>query len=62
MSWYNRKPRPKNPPAVISPKNSSPAAEKYLKEIKDTVRGENIEVLENLHVKKITCKKNNSVI
>lgn len=39
MSWFNRAPRPKNPPGAPPPKHSSPAAERVLKETKDQVRG-----------------------
>jgi hypothetical protein len=37
MSWFNRRPSPKNPP-VAPPKASSPISEKYLKEMKEAVR------------------------
>jgi hypothetical protein len=39
MSWFNRKPRPKNPPANFSPKHVSPATQRKLEETKQTVRG-----------------------
>ena len=38
MSWFNKKPRPKNPPPHLSPKNLSPATERKMKEAKDRVR------------------------
>jgi hypothetical protein len=38
MSWFNRKPRPKNPPSIPHPKKSSPSTEKYVKEMKEQVR------------------------
>jgi hypothetical protein len=38
MSWFNRAPRPKNPPSAPSPKHSSPAADRILKETKKQVR------------------------
>jgi hypothetical protein len=38
MSWYNRKPKPREP-ARLAPKHSSPIAEKLLKEQKESVRG-----------------------
>ena len=40
MSWFNRAPRPKNPPHSPPPKHSSPLAEQVLKETKQRVRGE----------------------
>jgi hypothetical protein len=40
MSWFNRAPRPKNPPHSVSPKHFSPVAERLLKESKRQVRGE----------------------
>jgi hypothetical protein len=40
MSWFNRAPRPKNPPHSPPPKHFSPVAEKVLKETKQQVRGE----------------------
>ena len=39
MSWFNRAPRPKNPPASPAPKKSSPLGERVLKEAKAQVRG-----------------------
>jgi hypothetical protein len=39
MSWFNRAPRPKNPPSASPPKHFSPVAERVLKETKDQVRG-----------------------
>jgi hypothetical protein len=39
MSWYKRKPRPKNAPSAPPPKHTSPSAEKHLKEIKKIIRG-----------------------
>ena len=38
MSWFNRKPKPKNPPQYPSPKNFSPATERLLKETKQAVQ------------------------
>ena len=38
MSWYNRKPRSKNPPTHLPSKNFSPATERRLEEIKKQVR------------------------
>ena len=38
MSWFNTKPRPKNPPQNLSAKNLSPATERKLKETKEKVR------------------------
>jgi len=38
MSWFNRKPRPKNSPQVLGPKTSSPATERRMKEVKERVR------------------------
>ena len=38
MSWFNRKPRLREPER-LAPKNSSPRAEKLLKEQKELVRG-----------------------
>jgi hypothetical protein len=40
MSWFNRKPRPKNPPVLI-PKHSSPVSEKRLNKTKEAVREKN---------------------
>jgi len=42
MSWFNRAPRPKNPPHSPPPKHSSPIAEQVLNETKQQVRGESI--------------------
>ena len=38
MSWFNRAPRPKNPPHSPPPKHFSPVAERLLKESKRQVR------------------------
>jgi len=38
MSWFNRKPRPKNPPQHLSAKNLSPTTERVMKETKERVR------------------------
>ena len=38
MSWFNKKPRPKNPPQHLSAKNLSPATERKMKETKERVR------------------------
>ena len=38
MSWFNRAPRPKNPPSAPPPKHFSPAAERLLEESKQQVR------------------------
>jgi hypothetical protein len=40
MSWFNRAPRPKNPPHSPAPKHFSPVAEQVLNETKQQVRGE----------------------
>jgi hypothetical protein len=48
MSWFNRAPRPKNPPHSPPPKHFSPFAEQVLNETKQQVRG------------KISKKKNNN--
>lgn len=39
MSWFNRAPRPKNPPLSAPPKHFSPIGEQVLKETKRQVRG-----------------------
>jgi len=36
MSWFNHKPRPKNPPQHLSPKNYSPATERRLDKTKES--------------------------
>ena len=38
MSWFNRAPRPKNPPSSPAPKHFSPLAETILEERKQQVR------------------------
>jgi len=38
MSWFNRKPKPKNPPQNLSAKNLTPATERRMKQAKDQVR------------------------
>jgi len=38
MSWFNHKPRPKNPPRDQSSKNFSPTTERMMKEAKEKVR------------------------
>jgi hypothetical protein len=38
MSWFNRKPRPRNPPQNLSAKNLTPATERRLREAKERVR------------------------
>ena len=38
MSWFNRAPRPKNPPHSPPPKHFSPIAEQALTETKKKVR------------------------
>jgi hypothetical protein len=38
MSWFNRKPRPKNPPQHLSAKNLTPATERKMREVKERVR------------------------
>ena len=38
MSWFNRKPRPRNPPQHLSAKNLSPTTERVMKETKERVR------------------------
>ena len=38
MSWFNRKPRPKNPPQHLSAKNLTPATERKMREAKERVR------------------------
>jgi len=40
MSWFNRAPKPKNPPHSPPPKHFSPIGDQVLKEIKQQVRGE----------------------
>lgn len=40
MSWFNRAPRPKNPPHSPPPKHFSPTAERLLEESKKQVRGQ----------------------
>jgi len=42
MSWYNRKPRLKEPKKLISPKHISPATEKILKDTKKRVSAKEI--------------------
>ena len=37
MSWFNRKPHPKNPPLHV-PQKSSPASEKMLEKTKEQVK------------------------
>ena len=41
MSWFNRAPRPKNPPSAPPPKHFSPTADRILKETKKQVREKN---------------------
>jgi hypothetical protein len=38
MSWFNKKPRPKNPPQHLSAKNLTPVTERKLQEAKERVR------------------------
>ena len=38
MSWFNHKPRPKNPTHHLSPKHFSPATERKLEETKKAVQ------------------------
>lgn len=38
MSWFNRAPRPKNPPSAPPPKHFSPIADRAMEECKKQVR------------------------
>ena len=42
MSWFNRKPRLKEPKKTISPKHIRPATQKILKDTKKRVTAEEI--------------------